>query len=38
MRGGNDYTHMGTCNNAVRAGFPAFPGKRMIAGRSVAER
>ncbi len=36
--GGNDGTHTDIRNNAVRAGFPAFLGKRMIAGRSVLQR
>ena len=36
--GGNDGTHTDIRNNAVRAGFPAFPGKRMIAGWSVLRR
>ena len=25
--GGNDGTHMGTCNDGVRVGSPAFPGE-----------
>ena len=36
--GGNDGTHTDIRNNAVRVRFPAFPGKRMIAGRSVLRR
>lgn len=38
--GGNDGTHMGTCNDGVRIRSPAFPGKRMmlIAAGSVLQR